>query len=76
MQTLQISDQAAQQLQNMAAQEHISCNDLLERLITKHSQEQAKQPELLTDFAGLLTNSPSFKGNPLDIQKAMRDEWD
>lgn len=61
MQTLQISDQAAQQLSNMAEQEHLSSSDLIERLIAKHSQELARQRELkaffepykkdMTDFA-------------------------
>lgn len=50
MQTLQISDQAAMQLQNMAAQEHLSTSDLIERLITLHSEELAKQRELKAFF--------------------------
>lgn len=50
MQTLQISDQAAQQLNNMAAQEHVSSSDLIERLIEKHSQELARQGELKAFF--------------------------
>lgn len=50
MQTLQISDQAAQQLSNMAAQEHVSSSDLIERLIEKHSQELARQRELKAFF--------------------------
>ena len=32
--------------------------------------------ELLTDFAGILADSPSFSGDPLEIQKTMRNEWD
>ncbi len=43
MQTLQISDQAAQQLQSMAAQEHITSSDLIERLVAKHQQEIQKK---------------------------------
>lgn len=76
MQNVQISDQAATQLHDMAAQLHVTSSELIERLITKHREELARPPERLTDFAGLLTDSPSFVGNPLDIQKAMRDEWD
>ena len=26
-------------------------------------------------FAGVLKNSPNFSGDPVAIQKAMRDEW-
>ncbi|MEI6146400.1 MAG: hypothetical protein WCP66_08300 [Methylococcales bacterium] len=76
MQTLQISDQAAQQLNKMAEQEHTSSIDLIERLIKKHSQELTKQPDLLADFAGILADSPSFSGDPLEIQRTMRNEWD
>lgn len=39
MQTLQISDQAAQQLCILAAQEKVSRLDLIERLIFKYSQD-------------------------------------
>ena len=74
MQTLQISDQVAKQLNDMAEQEHTSSIDLIERLIKKHSQELTKQPELLADFAGILADSPSFSGDPLEIQKAMRED--
>jgi hypothetical protein len=30
---------------------------------------------LITDFAGALADSPSFQGDPLAVQQAMRDEW-
>ncbi len=38
--------------------------------------EQLKKPELLADFAGILADSPSFSGDPLEIQRTMRNEWD
>jgi predicted CopG family antitoxin len=76
MTTLQISDQAASILSNMAQQQHLSSSELIEQLIKKHNQELTKQPELLADFAGILADSPSFSGDPLEIQKAMRNEWD
>ncbi len=74
MTTLQISDQAANILSNMAQQERLSSSELIERLIKKHSQELTKQPELLADFAGILADSPSFSGDPLETQKAIRDD--
>jgi predicted CopG family antitoxin len=61
MQTLQISDRAAEQLQNMAAQEHISTSDLIELLITKHSTELAKQRELKTFFQQYHKDLSEFK---------------
>jgi predicted CopG family antitoxin len=50
MQNLQISDYAANQLNDMAEQEHISSSDLLERLIKKHSEELLKYKELKSFF--------------------------
>lgn len=76
MQTLLISDEAASNLSNMAQQEHVSSVELIELLIKKYSEELRKQSGQLTDFAGILAGSPSFTENPLDIQKAMRNEWD
>lgn len=61
MQTIQISDQVAQQLQNLAAQEHITSGDLIERLIAKHSQELASQRELKDFFKPFQKDLTGFK---------------
>lgn len=64
MQTLQISDQAAEQLNIMAAQERISSRDLIERLIIKHQQEtevRARREKALTTLEkhqGLYDGAP------------------
>lgn len=34
------------------------------------------QPLPLNAFVGLLKNFPSFSGDPVTIQRQMRDEWD
>jgi len=47
---LQISDQVATQLHDMAEQEHVSSSELIERLIKKHSDELTKQRELKDFF--------------------------
>lgn len=73
MQTAQITEHTANQLNTIAEREQVTTSDLIERLIKKYIEE--KQPELLTDFAGILADSPSFQGDPLEVQKAMRDEW-
>jgi hypothetical protein len=44
-------------------------------------QEQQFQPEkrerkLLIEYAGLLKDSPTFQGDPVEIQRRLRDEWD
>jgi predicted CopG family antitoxin len=71
MQTLQISDQVAKQLNDMAQQEHLSSSELIERLVKKYRNDH----ELLEDLMESLPNLPTFKGAPMDIQRAMRDEW-
>jgi hypothetical protein len=77
--TIELDDETAAVLNKLAEHEHISLGQLLKNLTqVYHERLQSNknaQPELLTDFAGILSNSPSFKGNPLEIQKAMRDEW-
>ncbi|MCX7097706.1 MAG: hypothetical protein NTV43_07345 [Methylococcales bacterium] len=61
MQTLQISDQTAQQFNDTAAQEHISGSDLIERLVKKYSQELTKQRELKAFFSPYQKDMTGFK---------------
>jgi len=79
MATLELDDETAILLNELAEHEHISPAQLLKNLALVYRNTQqahhTEQPELLTDFAGILKNSPSFSGNPLEIQQAMRDEW-
>ncbi len=39
------------------------------------SQKTNNATEMLLKLAGSLKNSPHFGGDPLAIQKALRDEW-
>lgn len=61
MQTLQISDQAANHLNDMAQQEQLPPTELVERLIEKYRQEQAKQRELKAFFAPYKKDLAGFK---------------
>ena len=74
MQTLQISDQAASQLNEMASKKHISTSILIEQLIKNENEE--KKTILLTDVIKDLPTINAFKGDPLEIQRKMRNEWD
>jgi len=74
MQTLQISDQAANQLKELATKKHISTSVLIEQLIKNENEE--KKPTLLTDLIKDLPTINAFKGDPVEIQRKMRDEWD
>lgn len=79
MASLELGDETAVLLNELAEHEHISPAQLLKNLaLLYRNTKQAKhtgQSGLLTDFAGILKNSSSFSGNPLEIQQAMRDEW-
>ena len=61
MQNFQISDKVAQELNDIAAQEHISESDLIERLIKKYSQELIKQRELKAFFRPYQKDMTDFK---------------
>lgn len=75
MQTLHISDEAATKLQKMADKAHVSSDELIERIIQKYSTEE-ETPKSFANFAGALADSPSFQGDPVEIQRKMRNEWD
>lgn len=52
--------------------------DFTEFLIKKYKDKvEPKQTQItLESFNGLLKGSPSFEGEPLEIQQRMRNEWD
>jgi len=74
MQTLELKEEVATQLQQIAEQAHISTNELIEQLLNRYITEKT-EPTTLNDFIGLLKDSPTFKGDPVEIQRKMRDEW-
>ncbi|SJM95411.1 conserved hypothetical protein [Crenothrix polyspora] len=76
--TIELDEEIAAKLSELAEHEHISLEQLLKKLTqyyTGQANSATNATELLTDFAGMLKNSPSFQGNPLDIQLAIRNEW-
>ncbi len=75
MQTLELKDDVAIKLKQVAEQAHLSTNDLIEQFLTQYTIEE-KPPKTLNDFFGILKESPTFKGDPVEIQRKMRDEWD
>jgi hypothetical protein len=38
--------------------------------------EATSQKKPLSDYLGLLKNSPTFQGDPVEIQRQLRNEWD
>ena len=76
MLTIELEPDTQQLLDKIAQNEHSSPSELIKRLITSYIQEK-QQSELLIDRVATLPEIACFKGqDPLDIQKAMRDEWD
>lgn len=74
MQTLEINDETAEQLKQLANEAHISTSQFIEQLLLKYTQD--KEPTTLEEFFGILKDSPTFKGDPVEIQRRIRDEWE
>jgi hypothetical protein len=79
MTTLELDDETAILLAQLAEQEHIGALQLVKKALVEHAhamrRETQPKDELLTEFIKTLPDLPSFQGDPVDIQKAMRDEW-
>lgn len=75
MQTLELKDDVATRLKQAAEQAHVSAGDLIEQLLSKYIIEE-KPPTLLTDIINELPEIKAFKGDPVAIQRTMRNEWD
>lgn len=50
--------------------------DFAEFLQNKTVKKNAANREVLIDIAGGLETSTTFSGDPLEIQKRLRDEWE
>ena len=74
MQSLKLTDDVATQLQQVAEQAHLSANDLIKKLLSKYAIEEPSK-KTLNDFFGILKDSATFEGDPIEIQRKMRDEW-
>lgn len=44
--------------------------------LQQKTRAQSTQPgELLSDYAGILKDSPNFNEDPVELQRKMRNEW-
>ena len=66
------------QLKNAPDELVYEVGDFTEFLMNKYQSEIKPTEASLTleSFKGVLKNSPSFEGEPLEIQQRMRNEWD
>lgn len=49
---------------------------LMEKIDTTTTQSSFDNPKGIDDLIGALKDSKAFQGDPVEIQRAMRDEWD
>ena len=68
------ADEVYQKLKVAPEELVLEVRDFLEFLIQKHKKTDVVAHDLAS-FVGLLKDSPSFEGDPLTIQRKMRDEW-
>ena len=50
--------------------------EFVKSLQQKANSESSKKRKPLSNYLGLLKDSPTFKGNPVEIQRRLRNEWD
>ncbi len=74
MQTLELEDNAATQLKQVAKRAHLSTSELLTKMLTEYMQPE-KESVLMSDIIKDLPEISAFKGDPVEIQRKMRNEW-
>ncbi len=73
MLTIDLDVELEASLQAMAKQEHRSLSEVVNRLIRSQLKSA---PRLVTDIVKDLPDFPCFaQHDPLELQKAWRDEW-
>jgi Protein of unknown function (DUF2281) len=73
---MSIADRIYEAVKTMPEQQAAEVLDFAEFLQAKAGRvNQEVTGALMTDYGGVLAKSPSFQDGPLEIQKAMRDEW-
>ncbi|MGZ5006346.1 MAG: ribbon-helix-helix protein, CopG family [Methylobacter sp.] len=80
MKTLELDDETAHLLDQLIQREHIDAAQLVKQALADYLRSlptiHAEKEELMSDIIASLPALPTFTGDPLTIQKTMRDEWD
>jgi predicted DNA-binding protein len=75
MLTIELEPELEVTLNALAQKEHSSPSDIIKQLINAYIKEN-QESELLVDIAKTLPKIACFENKgPLELQKAMRDEW-
>ncbi len=79
MMTIELDDETAGLLSQLMRQSHDEAAQLIKQALTCYlgakQTNQTEPPELMTDIIATLPSLPTFSGDPLAIQQALRDEW-
>ncbi|ASF44657.1 ribbon-helix-helix domain-containing protein [Methylovulum psychrotolerans] len=77
MMTLELDDDTARLLHQLMEREHTGAVQLIRQALADYlgAKQTEPPPELMADIISTLPKLPSFAGDPLTIQQAMRDEW-
>ncbi|MDO9142193.1 MAG: hypothetical protein Q7U38_17890 [Methylobacter sp.] len=76
MMTIELDDETAGLLNQLMRQSHAEATQLIKQALTCYQgARQTEPPELITDIIATLPCLPTFAGDPLAIQEAMRNEW-
>ena len=79
MMTLELDDETACLLDQLIQREHLDAAQLVKQALADYlgtlQTAHAGKKELVSDIIATLPNLPTFTGDPLAIQKALRDEW-
>jgi predicted transcriptional regulator len=80
MMTLELDDETAHLLDQLTQREHLDPAQLVKQALVDYLDTlqitHAGKNELMSDIIATLPSLPTFTGDPLAIQKALRDEWD
>lgn len=80
MMTVELDDETALLLNQLIQREHLDASQLVKQALADYlgvlQTTHAGKKELMSDIIATLPGLPTFTGDPLAIQKALRDEWD
>lgn len=80
MMTLELDDETVHLLDQLTQREHLDPAQLVKQALADYlgtlQITHAGKNELMSDIIATLPSLPTFTGDPLAIQKALRDEWD
>lgn len=74
MSMLEIKESTKVLLKTIAEAKNISVSDFVEKLVDEYRKQNIIRP--ITPHVGVMKKDPLFKGDAVEIQKELRNEWD